>query len=296
MIPPLLGPHLAELRALLPELATGTGPLLLTGEEGVGKSLFAKHLHAQSADRGAPLPLVNLLVSSEREGRLELLGSDFSKLTSTKRSLLEHPGIVLIQHLDAASLPLQRTLAGALKSGRFLRPGSVKPLLISSRVVFTLRSSPHELLSRGTLCQEVYEVLSSASCVEIPPLRQRPGDTSAIARDALGRDLTGELEALLLAQPWPRNVKQLKACLICIRPFTGRGAVPDDCLLEIAQMLLAINEGSELSLKESISRIEGALIARALQQTGGHQAQAARLLGVSAGTLRWYIEKFSLRA
>lgn len=291
MIPLILGPHLTDQKALIPLLAKEAAPLLIVGEEGVGKSLYARHIHAASAEKQEALPHVNLATCSEREGRLALLGSDFAKLTSTKRSLLEQKGIVLIQHINAASISLQEDLAQALRAGSFQRPGSIRKARVTCRAIFTLRETPQAFHEGGSLSPRLFEFLLSLRSLTIPPLRERPGDISAIAHHVLGRELTPVLEEALLAHPWPGNVTELRAYLLCIRPFTVDGGPPEDCLLEVRKILHGIEEGRSLSMKDSISKIESTLVAYALRITDGHQTRAARLLGISRTALRWHQAK-----
>ena len=288
---PILGPHLEELKTAIPALARSSEPLLIVGEEGVGKTLLARHINAASATGNEPLPHVNLSTSSEREGRLSLLGSDFAKLTSTKRSLLERHGNVLIEHIDAASLSLHADVANAFRAGQFLRPGAVRKASVNCRPIFTLREHPQAYLERGSLAPELFQMLNSLRTVVIPPLRERPGDISAIARHMLGRYLTPELEQLLLADPWPGNATELKVHLLCIRPFTGRGGPPEECLRSVRKVIHRLDEGRHVSVKESISALESAIVAYALRCTDGHKTRAAELLGMTPAALRRHIEK-----
>ena len=292
MIPELLGPHLAELNALIPILAQEEGPLLILGEEGVGKSLFARHIHAAAEELSRELPIVNLATASARNGWLSLLGSDFESLTSTRRSALEHDGIVLIKHIGAAPRSVQDQLTEALRTGCFTRPGAVHKARVACRPIFTLRIKGAERYNHTLLSQNLFRYLSQVRKVTIPPLRERPGDIQAIARHALGRTLSPELEKLLLAYGWPGNVTELKASLLILRPLAGGKDRPaDGCLLEVATVLLGIEERRESSLKDAMARLEQKLATHALLRTEGHMTQAAQLLGLTRNALRYCLHK-----
>jgi DNA-binding NtrC family response regulator len=128
--------------------------------------------------------------------------------------------------------------------------------------------------------------------VTIPPLRERPGDISAIARHALGCTLSPELETLLLASSWPGNVTELKASLLTLRPLAGGGdRAAHGCLVEVASLLLGIEEGRESSMKEAITRLSRKLATHALCRTDGSITQAAQLLGLTRNSLRWHLRK-----
>ncbi len=290
MLPEILGPHMAELKALVPTLARESGPLVILGEQGVGKSFLACHVHAATAGPDAILHAVNLLHCTERDGRLALLGSDFAKLTSTKRSLLERGGNVLIAHINAAALSLQDEIAAAFRTRSFVRPGSIRKANVACRPIFTLRQSPQAYLENGSLSLPLFQLLSSIRTVTIPPLRERPGDIVAIARDMLGRDLTEDLQKILLADPWPRNVLELKVYLLLLRPFTGRSGPLESCLHQVRAILQRIEEGRGVSLRESILSIESMNASYALHCAGGHKTRAAELLGVTRTSFRRRID------
>lgn len=286
----ILGPHLAEQKALIPTIAQEDGPLLILGEEGVGKSLYARHIHAAAEGNKCDLPVVNLATTPLRDGWLTLLGSDFQHLSSTRRSVLEHDGIVLIKHIGAAPHSVQDQLAGALRSGSFIRPGSVRKAKVLCRPIFTLRIKGEERYRPALLADGLFRYLSGARRVTIPPLRERPGDISAIAREALGRGPTPELERFLLASPWPGNVTELKACLTLLRPVSGREGRPaDECLLEVAKLVLGIEEGRETSFTETMSRLRQKIAKQALRRTDGNIVHAAQLIGLTPAALRWHL-------
>ncbi len=290
MLQEILGPHLSEQKALISVLARENAPLLIVGEEGVGKSFYARHIQNASPEGGDSLPLIDLRTCLERHGRLVLLGSDFARLTSTRRSLLEHRGNILIEHINAASLSLQAEVATALRNGWFVRPGAVRRTCVTCRAIFTLRDRPQVYCANGSLAPALFDLLSSLRTVVIPPLRKRPGDISAIARQILGRYLTPELEQILLADSWPGNATELKVHLLLIRPFTGRGGPTEKCLHQVRKILHRIDEGRHVSMRESISKLESTIVAYALSSTEGHKTRAAELLGLTRPALRRYIE------
>jgi DNA-binding NtrC family response regulator len=289
MIPPLIGPELAELKALIPILAEEEGPLLIIGEEGVGKSLFARHVVASAEEVERP-PAVNLATVSQRNGRLSLLGCDFERLTSTKRSVLEHDGIVLIKNIGAALPSVQDQLAGALQKGFFTRPGSVKKTPVTCRPIFTLRVGGEDRYHPFQLTQSLLRYLATVRKITIPPLRKRPGDICAIARDALGRALSGDAEKALLSYSWPGNVTELKAYLDLVRVTAGPGQLPaHECLLEVAKILGGIREGKETSMTEAMSRLQRKIASEAFRYADGHLTNAAQLVGLTSKAFCWHL-------
>jgi arginine utilization regulatory protein len=123
-------------------------------------------------------------------------------------------------------------------------------------------------------------------------LRKRPADIRAIARHSLGRELSPELEQMLLAYHWPGNVTELKGTLLLLRPLAGGGSRPADlCLLEVATLLLGIEEGRESSFPAAMARLQRHLATHALRRTDGSISHASALLGLTPSGLRRQLTK-----
>ncbi len=287
MLTPILGSGLEPQRRKLEEYAKTDRPLVIVGEAGVGKSLFAAHLHAHSDLRQTPLASLNVLTSSERVQRLELFGADFENIDSTRRSILEQPQIALVKHINAAACGIQNALAGILRCGWFQRAGSRKRTAVNARTVFTLQDAPETLQKEGSLDTDLAGIIGGYDRISIPPLRERKEDLLVLAEYFLGSGLSAELTHSLLSRPWPDNVVGLKAYLRSIHAPVSLDPLHEICWQEVAHLILCIEEGREFSLKKSIALIEHKLIESAISRTNGNIINAARLLGVTADTIRW---------
>ncbi len=302
-------PAIRRLRAALPRLATETGPIVITGETGTGKTLFASHIHVRSDRSSYDLEVVNFSLLSERDQRIAILGGGPPELTTTRRSVLEIPTTVVLKHVDRASPFIQQTLAGILSSREILRPGAQESHRLSARIVFTLRHTLPSLfrgrLPRGgripgegrALDPSLYEILKSSRHFNIPPLRKRPSDIPLLAEHFLrhiphSRGLTrrgsldSSLKRILLKQRWLGNVTELRAYLnsLAVQPF--KDAVEESEKIEIARILQMLDQGSEFSLSDSLAAIETSIIHRALDRCDGNQHRAALLLGLTDRSIR----------
>ena len=287
----ILGESLDDQKEQAQAFARRDGIIVITGEEGVGKSLLAAHIHTWGADSDRELISINISTSGDRHQRLSLLGADFTHLTSSKRSLLEHPTTVVIKHVDQAYAAVQESLAQSLAAGSISRPGSIRAKPVRCRPIFTFRKSLNELFEQASLAEPLHRILDVAPSIHIPPLRERTGDLLSIARAFLGRPLPVSLEKPLLEHAWPGNVAELRAAIECLKPLRADRGLPDRCRREFSQMLLRIEEGSEFSLRHSLSIIERGIIYHALKSTDGHRARAAQLLGLTDTALRWHIDR-----
>jgi len=274
----------------------------------VGKSLFASHVHDRSRLRTASLQVINFAVLSERDQRIALLGGGPSELTTTRKSLLEHPTTVVIKHVDRATPYLQEQLAKAIKAGKIHRPGTSDVHPVSSRIIFTITAGLGTLYRSGRIIPSLFELFDSFVSISIPPLRKRRRDIPLLAEhflhafyDKLHSPIDGQiayiqglaerakiksdLADLLIDQPWPENVLQLKAFIHSLITPSYAYALLQTERIELSKMLLMIDEGREFSLRESTSVIQDSIIQRAIDKLQGQQ-KPAQLLGLTGRSIR----------
>ena len=290
--PPIIGRHLEGLRALLPSLGSSKDPLVITGEEGVGKALFAWHVRAASSTQSRKGIVINCATTSERDQRLALLGSDFVSITTTRRSVLEVWRTVVIKHPDRLSRAVQEELGRALSAESVKRPGSLRSNRVRARVILTLRESPEALSRHALLAPSLAEALRPMATIHLPPLRDRGDDCLEIAEQVLGFSVSPRLRRTLLGYSWPRNVAELKAYLFLVRPHPLPGPCRTDICREVVSVLLRIEEGGEVSLPATLESIQTGLLHHALRVAAGDRACAARLLGLTERSLRWHLSRF----
>jgi DNA-binding NtrC family response regulator len=279
---------------------------VIIGEPGVGKTLFAKAIHARSPRKTAVLRSINFSLLNERDQRIALLGGGPPEITTTRRSYLELPITLLLKHVDFASLYLQEKLAEALKTRRFIRIGSDSVRYVLSRPIFLLGSAPRRLLSHGKLAESLFALMHTYQRVFIPPLRDRQTDITLLAQHLLRRlaewdrivqtnlghmvnsrgELKSDLRALLQKQRWDGNVSELQAYMRTLMPLSFQQALVNKETIALSRLLLSIEEGNDASLHESLSHIQRSLIARALRRFDGDKTKTAMMLGISDRTVR----------
>ena len=297
-------PSITRLKARIPHLAADSGPLVITGETGNGKSLLASQIHLHSPRKSIPLQKINFSILAEREQRRALFGGGPPELASNRRSLLEIPSTLIIKHIDYASPFLQEKLVEALATRKFTRLGTNSVQFAQARLIFTFRYSLSDLNRRNRIIEPLYRSLSQFQQISIPPLRKRKEDILPLAnyffKDfihryhrtsqdhppiILGLTKGGKLEPglknLLLKQSWPENVLGLKAYLRSLVVGSYREAWVHQERVELMKMNLMIEEGSEFSLRQSLLIIEEGIIQRALAKNAGHRTRAAQLLGIT---------------
>lgn len=282
---------------------------MIIGETGVGKTLVAKAIHGRSPRKSLKLSSVNFSILSEREQRVALLGGGPPELTTTRRNSLEPPSTVILKHIDYANPFLQERLAEALTTKRVTRLGSdtVNPVL--ARIIFTFKQPLLSLYRKGKITEPLFLKLRQSSQITVPPLRKRKEDIPLLVDHFLnqllgGWDLpkperaqvtrniesSGKINARLIRlmqhQRWEQNVIQLKAYVCSILLPSLQESIQEREKIEVMKMILMIEEGSEFSLRQSLSIIEEGIIQRALTKNGGHQSKAAQLLGINDRAFR----------
>ncbi|MCK6423692.1 MAG: nitric oxide reductase transcriptional regulator NorR [Burkholderiaceae bacterium] len=219
--------HSPAMRQLLEEsrvVAESDLPVLLLGETGVGKELFARRLHRLSARRDRPLVQVNCAALPETLAESELFGhvrGAFSGATGERAGRVEaaQGGTLFLDEVGELPLALQAKLLRTLQNGEIQRLGSDRPRKVDVRILAATNRDLRAAVREGHFRADLYHRLSVYP-LPIPPLRERSDDVLPLAgrflelnRARLGLRslrLAPEAERALLAYPWPGNVRELE--------------------------------------------------------------------------------------
>ncbi len=284
--------------------------VLITGETGTGKELIARAIHFDGPRRAAPFIEINCaaLPASLIEG--ELFGYErgaFTDAKGKKLGLVEaaEGGTLFLDEVAELELPLQAKLLKLLEDRTVRRLGGLREIPVNVRVLAATNRPLEELVRAGIFRSDLFYRLKTID-FEVPPLRARGHDILTLARHFIelhaGRyrrpppSLGPEAEAILLRHGWPGNVRELRnvteqIVLFCPDAVVGADALP-------LSTLRATDAASEFRLPSAgvdIEQVERSLVEQALERTAWNITAAARLLGLSRDTLRYRIEKFSLK-
>ena len=282
------------------------------GESGTGKELIARELHRLSGRHAEPLVALNCAAVAESLAESELFGHEkgsFTGATSRKMGLIElsHGGTLFLDEVGDLELSLQAKLLRTLESKMFRRVGGVKELPTDFRLVSATNRPLQRLVDEGAFRGDLFYRIN-AIVLELPPLRDRPGDVSVLARhfltevrpsDADRWTIAADATALLVNYSWPGNARELRnvierAALLC-HGTTIRAVDLGSSFLEPEAR--SGEESPEAAPLPSLNleRLEAVAIERALERTGWHQGRASELLGVSDRTLHRKIKGLGLR-
>ena len=318
------------LRQLLVELevvAVSDLPVLLHGETGVGKELFARRLHALSRRCNKPLIQVNCAALPESLAESELFGhvkGAFSGATSDRPGRFDaaNGGTLLLDEVGELPLSVQAKLLRVLQNGEIQRLGADKPLHVDVRIIAATNRNLRDSIRDGHFRADLYHRLSVYP-VPIPPLREREQDVLMLAghflelnRTRLGlrsMRLSPAAERALLAYDWPGNVRELehvisRAAVKLLSRGVSRTQIltlePElldlernaDQLSVIAPSAATTELGASLgTLRESVEDCQRQSIERALQSCAGNWASAARALDLDASNLHKLARRLGLK-
>ncbi len=326
--------HSTVLQRLLHELdvvADSELPVLLMGETGVGKELFARRLHFNSRRSKQPLVHVNCAALPETLAESELFGhvkGAFSGATTDRPGRFDAAdgGTLFLDEVGELPLSIQAKLLRVLQNGEIQRLGSDQTLRVNVRVIAATNRLLRDSVRDGAFRADLYHRLSVYP-VQIPPLRERENDVLEIAgnflelnRTRLGLRslrLSPASEQTLLAYDWPGNIRELEHVIsrAALRAV-GRGARHSDIVtlepellgLDIQIRLLDVDSANAVnhpaitnavgipSMKSALDHCQRQMIHVALERSSDNWAEAARILDIDPSNLHKLARRLGMKA
>ena len=304
-------PALLKAYDALCRFAAGGARVLLRGETGTGKELFAR-AYAQKAGRAGgayvPVPIPALapgLVESELFGHAR---GAFTEATRDRKGRLEmaDKGVLFLDEVGDVEPALQVKLLRFLDSGELFRVGENEPRRVDALVVSATNRPLEKDVETGRLRADLLARLGHA--IEIPPLRERPEDVPLLVEHFLERHARhggprafspGALE-VLRRHRWPFNVRELQQVVertICLvdRPMIEVEDLPEYLRGETASAIPPSPDGPPEPMRDVIDQAERRHIERALRFTKGNRRKAIELLKVSPETFYRRLEEFGIK-
>jgi two-component system nitrogen regulation response regulator GlnG len=324
-------PPMQEVYKAIGRVAAQDVTVLITGESGTGKELVARALYQHSRRaKGAFLP-INCAAIPEHLLESELFGHEKGAFTGADRRRIGkfeqcHGGTLFLDEVGAMSPLTQSKLLRVLQDKTFERLGGNEMIRTDVRVLAATNMNLEVAVAAGQFRQDLYYRLRVFT-IHLPPLRQRGDDLTLLVNHylrrcnrELGKDVQGiepETLELLGRYPWPGNVRELQSVLKqALLQAAGPVLLPDflppsvkeapPLSLPAADALppepgleyfidTRLAAGTQDLYAEALERMERLLVTRVLRQTGGNQLQAAKILGITRGSLRGKIRDLGIR-
>ena len=295
-------PAMRETLSMARRLADSPWSVLIQGETGTGKELFARLIHELSPRRAAPFVALNCAAIPDTLFESELFGHEKGAFTGADRAhrgCFERAGggTLFLDEVGELSPVLQSKLLRALQEKRINRVGGERDIQVDTRVLAATNRDLRALSATGDFREDLYFRLKVLD-IRLPPLRQRREDIPALIEYFVARDatrpirLTPETLDLLMRYDYPGNVRELEH--IIQRSLTlARSPVlqPRDLPEEVVR-----NQGADSGqLRERLDAMERDLLTEALDRSDWVQTQAAERLGISERVLRYKMGKYGIR-
>lgn len=296
--------------------------VLLVGETGTGKEMFAQSIHRASPRRDKPFVAINCAAVPEPLIESMLFGTKKGAFTGSedKEGLFEEAngGTLFLDEVNSMSLAMQSKLLRVVQEGIFRRIGSNKDFHTDVRILSSCNEDPFKMLENYTMRRDFFYRLSTVQ-VQIPPLRERPEDIQELVDFYLERKrakyakridyIAPGVMDIFRAYHWPGNVRELFHVLEYILNVTDGGVITERALPayllssapaeatkreSTVRGLPSEQELSSATLEELMGEYESQILERVLEHYGGNISRAARSLGISRQSLGYRIKKYGI--
>jgi DNA-binding NtrC family response regulator len=304
----LLGTSLAmeRLRGELGRVAQSDSHVLIVGENGTGKELVARELHARSRRAGEPLVVVNCGAIPSTLFESELFGHEKGAFTGADRrriGLFEaaHGGTLVLDEVGELPKHVQPVLLRALQFGEIRPVGSDRVRRVDVRVLSATHRDLRERIKTGEFREDLFYRIAPLF-LEVPALRERREDVPELARSfvarsaaRLGRALELDAEALELLRrhDWPGNVRELENAAERLSVMAEGGRIGADA---VRRYVLRGADGAAAMPTLNLEELERRAVAEALLRHSGDKRAAAGELGIALKTLYNKVERYGLRS
>jgi len=306
-------PIMLEKLEIVERVAKTDSSVLLLGESGVGKELFAEQIHLKSARSKAPFVRVNCAALPEGLLESELFGhikGAFTNAIANRKGRFEMAdgGTIFLDEIGDLPLALQAKILRVIQERKFEKVGSDNTIMVNTRIVAATNKDLDELVRKNEFRSDLYYRLNVLP-IYIPPLRQRPEDIIELA-DFFLKNFMKETKKLfdgfsqdaiktMLSYNWPGNIRELqncieRACVIGKNKWIGN----DDLFLKPAADgwgdSSSDNEIMERNLKTAINAFKTNFILKVLEENQWNQTEAAKALVIQRTYLSRLIKELNI--
>ena len=314
-------PRSRALLQMAARVAASDATVLLTGESGSGKEVFARYIHASSPREHKPFVAINCAAIPENLLEATLFGykkGAFTGAHSAQPGKFEQAegGTLLLDEISEMPLALQAKLLRVLQEREVERVGGRKAIALDLRVLATSNRDMASEVAAGRFREDLFYRLNVFP-LEIPPLRERPADVLPLARHFLVRHAAAMRRSAHLAQDavelladhaWPGNVRELEntmqralilapgdhidAATLALCLPAGDGSLPVIAALPTSAANAAVSAAQTEARPDNMKELERAHILSTLRAVGGSRKRAVERLGISERTLRYKLQQY----
>ena len=289
--------------------------ILIQSESGTGKELIARFIHNQSPRRGKPFIAINCAALNDELLESELFGHEkgaFTGAHSLKKGKLElaNGGTFFFDEIGELKMSLQAKLLRVLQEHAIDRVGGQSPIRIDVRIIAATNRDLKKEVDDGQFRQDLFYRINVIP-IDVPPLRERPQEIEKLANFFISRycvktgqrlkKLSKQAVDLLQSYSWPGNVRELENIIERIVVLVPEQTIDVDDLpadLRDGKKLEMSTDAASLPTRnyhDSVNLMRKTILIRALNDTDGNQAQAAKILGIQPSYLSKLIKDFDIK-
>lgn len=303
-------PAIWQAVAIAKKVAATDAAVLLTGETGVGKEVFASAMHKASHRAGHPFVAVNCAAISKDLIESELFGHAAGAFTGAAKARTgwfeaANHGTIFLDEIGEMPADMQAKLLRVLEAGEFMKVGESKSTRVDVRIIAATNRDLLKEIQQGHFRQDLYYRLSTFQ-IAIPALRHRKSDIPLLAQyfmkqlaakmNTAPADMPDSYVLALQAYDWPGNIRELKNAiersliLADNQPLSVSDLPP-----EVQALPQGFDESGKRISSLDLASVEKEHIKKVLQHTAGNKTEAARLLHIGLTTLYRKLEEYQIR-
>ncbi|MDD4951361.1 MAG: sigma-54 dependent transcriptional regulator [Desulfovibrionaceae bacterium] len=307
-------PAVTALKEAIAKVAPTDAWVLICGENGTGKEIVARSIHAQSRRAKRTLVAVNCAAIPEELIEAELFGHEKGAFTGADRAKtgkfeLADKGTLFLDEIGDMSLKTQAKILRILQEQVFETVGGNKTIRVDVRVVAATNKNLDEQIRAGAFREDLYYRLKVFP-LEVPPLRDRASDIPLLVdsfQDIFGRQqgfkpfrFTDEALKALMDYHWPGNVRELKNFverMLIMHPggVVGIEALPPEFLSRPAEAGVFAAPKGEMDIKQARAEFEARFLEAKLKEFGGNVSKLARAVGLERSSLYRKLKSYNIQ-
>ncbi len=298
------------------QAAQSDSPVMLYGETGCGKELFAQSIHTGSARANCPFLALNCAAIPTTLMEAMLFGTEKGAYTGAEKreGLFEqaHTGTLLLDEINSMDIQLQSKLLRVLQEGTFRRVGGSKLIYTDVRVISNINMPPLEAVEQGVLRQDLYYRLGVIN-ISIPPLRERKEDIPLLAKsfimtfnEKLKKNVTSLSPAAmetLKRHNWQGNVRELRHAMEYAlnmipteQDVLTTQYLPDNIMNAVhGTTERNLDEQKTMTLEDTVQQAGQRYLQQILAEHGGNVSQTAKAMGISRQNLQYRMKKYHVK-
>jgi Nif-specific regulatory protein len=302
-------PVILEKLEIIDRVAKTDSSVLILGESGVGKELFAEQIHLRSPRNKKPFVRVNCAALPEGLLESELFGhlkGAFTNAVANRQGRFElaDGGTIFLDEIGDLPLPLQAKLLRVIQAKTFEKVGSDTSITVDVRILAATNRDIEKQVEKGEFRSDLYYRLNVLP-LYIPPLRQRPEDIPELADFFLKKYTKGankrfdgfseKAMEIMLSYSWPGNIRELENCIQRACVIGKHNLIrEEDLFIKNAAGLVSGQEDRSRNLKTAINVFKGRFIRKVLEENNWNQTETAKVLDIQRTYLSRLIKELDI--